>query len=71
MFLGLPVCGVCEVVGAFLCGEGVECFADRSKDSFDRARCGVAQQVLELGEDLFDRVQIGRVFGEEEQLCPC
>ena len=35
-----------------LWGEGVEQLADRSKDSFDRARCGAAQQVLELGEDL-------------------
>ena len=28
----------------------------------------LAQKVLELGEDLLDRVQIGGVFGQEEQL---
>ena len=71
MFLGLPISGVCEVVGAFLGGEGVEQLADRSDDSFDGARCGVARQVLELGEDLFDRVQIGRILGQEEQLGAC
>ena len=32
------------------------------------ARGGFAQQVLELGEDLLDRVQIGRVFRQEEEL---
>ncbi len=26
------------------------------------------RQVFELGEDLFDRVQVGRVFGQEEEL---
>jgi hypothetical protein len=29
---------------------------------------GLAQQVLELGEDLFDRVQVRRVFRQEEEL---
>src|SRR5580765_8316873 len=28
----------------------------------------VLQQVLELGEDLFDRVEVWRVFGQEEKL---
>ena len=70
MFLGLPVCGVCEVVGAFLWGEGVEQLADRSKDSFDRARCGVAQQVLELGEDLFDGFRSGEYLGRKNSFAP-
>ena len=37
-------------------------------DGLEGARRGLAQQVLEFGEDLFDRVQIGRVFRQEEQL---
>ena len=27
----------------------------------------LAQEMLELGEDLLDRIKIGRVFGEEEE----
>jgi len=41
-----------------------DCFVE----GVDRARPGVAQQVFELCEDLLDRVQIGRVFGQEQQL---
>jgi hypothetical protein len=29
---------------------------------------GFSQQVLELGEDLLDRVEVGRVFRQEEEL---
>ena len=32
------------------------------------ARVGLAQQGLELGEDLLDRIEIGRVARQEEQL---
>src|SRR3982074_2427857 len=48
----------------------LEDFADCDADSFGRARGGLAQQVLELGEDLFDRVQVRRVFRQEEELGP-
>ena len=37
-------------------------------DGLDGSRGGFAQQVLELGEDLFDRVQVWRIFRQEEQL---
>src|SRR5579863_665830 len=70
MNLGLSVPCIGEVVGAFLGGVGSEQLADGGDDGFDGARGGVAQQVLELGEDLFDRVEVGRVFGKEEQLGP-
>ena len=42
--------------------------ADSRADSFDVACGGFAQQVLELGEDLLDWIQVGRVFRQEEQL---
>ena len=29
---------------------------------------GFSQQVLELGEDLLDRIEVGRVFRQEEEL---
>src|SRR5262245_64837932 len=34
----------------------------------DSSRCSLSQQVFELGKDLFDRVEVGRVFGQEEEL---
>src|SRR6267142_6044554 len=34
------------------------------------SRGGLAQQALELGEDLFDRVQVRRAFWQEEELGP-
>ena len=56
-----------EVVGTFLGGVGSEEFADGGDDGFVTVRAAVLRsRVLELGEDLFDRVQVGRVFGQEE-----
>jgi hypothetical protein len=34
---------------------------------FDCACGGLAQQMLELGEDLLDRVQVWRVFRQEKE----
>ena len=42
--------------------------ADGGADGFDRSRRCFTQQVLELGEHLFDWVQVGRVFRQQEQL---
>ena len=67
MISGLSITGVFEVVEAFLWRVGFEQLADGGDEGFEGARGGFAQQVLQLGEDLFDRVQIGRVFGQEEQ----
>jgi hypothetical protein len=41
-----------------------DCGADR----VDGSRGSFAQQVLELGKNLFDRIQVGRVFWQEEEL---
>jgi hypothetical protein len=56
-------------VGAFLWHEGFERLTDCGPDRLDGSRGGFAQQVLELGEDLLDRVQIGRIFRQKEELC--
>src|SRR2546430_10856869 len=37
-------------------------------DGFDGAGGGLAQEVLDLGEGLLDRVQVRRVFRQEEEL---
>ena len=42
--------------------------ADVAPADLDRAGIGFAQQGLELGEDVFDWIEIGRVAGQEEQL---
>jgi hypothetical protein len=57
-----------KIVDAFVWCECSEDFADRGADGFDGARGGFAQEVLDLGEDLLDRVQVRRVFRQEEEL---
>jgi len=41
--------------------------ADCGADRVDGSRGSFAEQMLELGKDLLDRVQVGRVFGQEEE----
>jgi hypothetical protein len=57
-----------EVVGAFLDGNAVEECADGFADGVLGASGGFSELVLELGEGLLDRVEVGGVFGEEQQL---
>lgn len=59
----LPRCiaEVSEVVGAFVGREGIEQRADAPPCGFDGALCGFAQQMLKLGDELFDRIEIGTV----------
>jgi len=42
--------------------------ANRGGDGVEASRCSFAQEVLQLGEELFDRIEVGRVFRQEEQL---
>jgi hypothetical protein len=42
--------------------------ADCEANSFDGSGDSFSEEVFELGEDLFDRVQIGGVFGQKEEL---
>ncbi len=46
---------------------GVKKLADGLADGFGCSGRGLAQQVLELGEHLLDRVAVGGVFGQQEQ----
>ena len=48
--------------------DAVEDVADRLADGFDAAPCSLSQPVLELGEELLDRIEVGRVFRQEEAL---
>ena len=69
MNLGLPVAGVGKVVGALVRGVGAEEFAGGGDEGLEVSRRRLALKVLELGENLFDRIEIVRVLGEKEQLC--
>jgi hypothetical protein len=46
----------------------VEEHADLPPGAISGSRVGLAQQGLELGKDLLDRIEIGRVARQEEQL---
>ena len=46
----------------------VEGFADGLPKAFDGSLGGLSQQGVELGEDLLDRIEVGRVFRQEEEL---
>ena len=65
--MALPVSCVLEVCGAFggrVLGEDLgACVRDRLVAS----RFGLSQQSLELGEDLLDGVEVGGVFGQEDE----
>jgi hypothetical protein len=43
-------------------------FADAPPGGVDGSLRGFAEQRLELGEDLLDRVEVGTVGGQEEEL---
>lgn len=58
MTLG-SIARICEIVGAFFWGEGLESFADGGADRFDGSSGSLSEQMLELGKDLFDGVQVG------------
>jgi hypothetical protein len=49
-------------------GEGAEQFADSGADGFHGSGGSFAQEVLELCEDLLDRIEVGRVFRQNELL---
>ena len=49
------------MAGAFGCGKAAKRLPDGGPERFGGARGGVAEQGLELGEDLLDRVEVGRV----------
>ena len=45
-------------------------FADCAPSGFDRPGLGGADAVLELGEELLDRIEVGAVGGQKDQMRP-
>ena len=60
--------GGSEVVGALGRRERVEASADDGPEVIDGAGGGLAQERLELGDGVLDRVEVGRVGREEQEL---
>ena len=65
------ISGVGEVVAAFAWADNVDQRADLSPSLFDGAWLCGAHEVLELGEELLDRVQVGAIGRQEDQMRPC
>ena len=49
----------------------IEESSDPSPERVDGSLLGFAQHAFELREDLFDRIEVGRVFGQEDQTRAC
>jgi hypothetical protein len=62
------IAGISDVVGAFGWCEALEESADAPPSGLDGALGSFAQKRFELGEDLLDRVEIGAVGRQEEEL---
>ncbi len=62
------IAGVGEIVGALGGAEEIEQFADPSPGGLDAAGLGFSHEVLELCEDLLDRVQVGAVGRQEDEV---
>jgi len=64
---GGTVACVFEVVGAFVGGDLGAGFGDGVGDGVEGARRGFSHVGFELGEDRLDRIEVGRVFGQEQE----
>jgi hypothetical protein len=62
----VPSCG--EVVGAFRGAEGADDASDGAPEAGDGAFGGLAEEGLELGEGVLDRIEVGAVGWEGEEL---
>ena len=63
----LYVSGVSEVIAAFLWREAIEQVANRVPEVIDGSLGGFSEERLELGEYLFDRVEVGRIGRQVNQ----
>ena len=62
------VSGVNEVVGALGWREEVEELADLSPGGFDVTGLGLSDEMFELGEHLFDGIEVGAVGRQEDEV---
>ena len=65
------ISGIGEVVAALVWADNVDQRAELSPNFFDGAWLCRAHEVLELGEELLDWVQVGAIGWQEDQMSPC
>jgi len=70
VILGLPIAGVGEVVGTFRRGVGAEQLAYGVDDDVEGSRRRLAQEMLELGEDLPIGLRSGEYLGRKNSFAP-
>ena len=63
------VSSIAEVVGTFRRREGVKKSGNSVPEAFDGTLGGFSEQGLELGEELLDRIKVGRIGRQVEQSC--
>jgi hypothetical protein len=68
--LDLRISGVPEVCGAFFGRVLGEDLCAGLADGFVASRSRLSQQSFELGEDLLDRIEVGRIFRQEDEARP-
>jgi len=64
------VSGVSEEVGAFCGRYGWQDVSDCVTDGIRGSSGGFSEPMFELGEEHLDGVEVGRILGKEEELCP-
>ena len=69
MILGSSVSSLDKIVGTFLRCDGRQDFRDGVAESIFSPLLGFAQPVFELREELFNGIEVWRVFGKEEEFC--
>jgi hypothetical protein len=69
--LGGNVAGVFEVVVALVWGEIAEGFADRSPGVVEGSGARLSHEAFEFGEDLLDRIEVGAVGRQEQEVGTC
>ena len=67
MLLGLRISGVSDVCGAFFGPVLSEDLRAGLADGFVASCSRLSQQSFELAEDLLDRIEVGRVFWQEDE----
>jgi hypothetical protein len=65
----LAIAGMLKIVGAFIARKCLEKLADELAERIDGACSAFAQGLLQLGERLFDRIEIWRVRREQSHGC--
>jgi hypothetical protein len=63
------IAGISKIVSAFGWREGIKDLANRSPSVGDGSRLGLPHEVFELGEELFNRIEIWTIGRQEEEVC--